>query len=77
MVIAEDVQADTCLDPNVDFQRARSSDQSMELFAGQSGGHRGCPGDVSMAGRLGAARVQFVKSWEWQSAPGIDRCIQE
>lgn len=58
--------------PNVDVQRERSSDQSMDLCAWQSGRHRRCPSDVSMAGGPWAARIQFVEPCQWQSTVGLD-----
>ncbi len=42
---------------DLDLQCQRHGQQFLELFAGQSRRHRGCPGHVSMADRSRPARI--------------------
>ena len=46
-------------DSDLDLQYQRHGNQYLELFAGQPGRHRGCPGDVSMADRSRPARISI------------------
>ena len=63
--------------PTLTFNQQGSGNQYVDLFAGRPERHRGCPGDVSMAGRPRPARLQSLESLERQSAVDVDRRLQE